>query len=327
MKQSDLISVIVPVYNVEKYLRKCIDSIVNQTYKNLEIILVDDGSTDGSGKICDEYAEKDSRIRVIHKENGGQATARNAALDIVTGSFIAFADSDDWLSDVFIEKMYSEILRANADISVCARMNIFADGRDVPAFNGMSSAVMNNVQALKNMLIYNNMDAAPWDKLYKSTLLKTLRFPTGYICEDIPFVFGAVMNAEKVVYINKPLYYYLQRQGSTSRSAFAEKSKGLEIYHRQAANMVIKKFPELKKEADYFSAKGIVHLFLMMNRNECADKEYYEFIKKQVIKNRRLIMTNSGFSRYERMVVYLCCIGLYPFLKKIKTILVRKHEV
>lgn len=327
MKQSeDLISVIVPVYNVEKYLHKCVDSIANQTYKNLEIILVDDGSTDNSGKICDEFAEKDGRIKVIHKENGGQATARNMALNDAKGKYISFADSDDWLSDVFIENMHSEILRTDADIAVCARIKVYQKGSKL-AFNDMPSAVMTNVQALKNMLTYNNMDAAPCDKLYKASLLKSLRFPTGYICEDIPFVFGAVMNAEKVVYINKPLYYYLQRQGSTSKSDFSEKSKGLEIYHRQAADMVSEKFPELKNEADYFSARGIVNLFLIMNRNKCTDKEYYKLIKKQVRKNRKLIMTNPGFSGYERMTIHLCCMGVYPFLKKIKTILGRKHEV
>ena len=116
---TDLVSVIVPIYKVEKYLGKCVDSIINQTYKNLEIILVDDGSPDNSGKICDEYAKKDNRIKVIHKENGGLSSARNAGLDVATGEFIAFVDSDDRIHLDFVEKLYRAIKEENADIASC----------------------------------------------------------------------------------------------------------------------------------------------------------------------------------------------------------------
>ena len=137
-----LVSVIVPVYKVEKYLSKCLDSIVNQTYKNLEIILVDDGSPDNSGKICDEYAQKDSRIKVIHKENGGLSSARNAGLDIATGEYIAFADSDDSVHLDFVEKLYRAIKEENADIACCSVEDFIEDKNKIECRGGGSSFIM-----------------------------------------------------------------------------------------------------------------------------------------------------------------------------------------
>lgn len=320
---NDLITVIVPVYNVEKYLERCIESIINQTYKNLEIILVDDGSTDNSGNICDEYAKKDERIKVIHKENGGQATARNMALDIAKGNYIAFADSDDWVDTSIYEKLYNALISNEANICVCARYNVYNDGKKETVFVGSESKVLSSEEAIKKILTYDNMDVASCDKLYDASVLKDNQFPVGYICEDIPFVFNAVINAKKVIYINEPLYFYLQRSGSTSKSDFSEKSKGLEIYHTQVAEFVKNTYPTLKKEADFYEYQGKSTLLLMLEKEEnIIDIKYYKYLKNNIRKNILKIICSKYFTYKKKVLVFLSCFGVYKSIRKIRNIVI-----
>lgn len=318
---NDLITVIVPVYNVEKYLERCVESIINQTYKNLEIILVDDGSTDNSGNICDEYAKKDSRIIVIHKENGGQATARNMALDIAKGKYIAFADSDDWVDISIYEKLYNALICNNANISVCARYNVYDGGKTESAFVETESKILPSEEAIKKILTYENMDAAPCDKLFDAELLKNIRFPVGYICEDIPFVFNAVIKAQTVAYINEPLYFYLQRSGSTSKSCFSEKSKGLEIYHTQAAKSAKEAYPTLKKEADFYEYQGKTSLLFKLEKEKnIVDVNYYKYLKNNIRNNFFKIVCSNYFTFKKKVLVFFSCLGVYKSMRNIRNI-------
>ena len=182
-----LISIIVPIYKVEPYLRRCLDSIVNQTYTNLEIILIDDGSPDGCPQICNEYAARDDRIVVIHKENGGLSDARNAGLDICKGEYISFVDSDDWIADVFIEVMF-KVLKDNK-----ATMAISDFSRTSQTFSILFShydichvEVLNHIEATKKLWSeYISTFTTVWGVLYKASLFKHIRFPTGRIHEDL----------------------------------------------------------------------------------------------------------------------------------------------
>lgn len=212
MKQP-LVSVIVPIYKVEPYLRRCLDSIVKQTYTNLEIILVDDGSPDGCPQICDEYAAKDKRIVVIHKENGGLSDARNAGLDICKGEYISFVDSDDWTNENYIANLLDIITKNKADIAIAE--NIRTDGCFEPSKGNISINVYTPQNALKHLFSQNHIAfTVSWGKLYKKELFSTLRFPKGKFHEDEFTTYLLFYNSKKLVYTSQILYFYYQRTDS-----------------------------------------------------------------------------------------------------------------
>lgn len=222
---TEKITVIVPVYNVENYLEKCLDSLINQTYKNLEIIVINDGSTDNSGEICQEYAQKDNRIVYIEKENGGQAEARNIGLDRMTGSYVTFVDSDDWVEVDYVETLYKKITEYQADIAV-GNYYSFNQTEGMYYFHIFGDSyyekVYDNVSIFENL--YESQDMKkfafifPWGKLYKASLLDDLRFDNGKLAEDAYLNQKIYLLAERIVYLNKGLYAYCQREGSSSRA-------------------------------------------------------------------------------------------------------------
>ncbi len=212
-----LISIIVPVYKVENYIDDCISSIVSQTYENIEIILVDDGSPDNCPKLCDEWKEKDSRIQVIHKQNGGLSDARNKALDIVKGDFISFVDSDDWIEKNMIETMYLALDKHNADICSCSIINHFIDENKISIRN-CKEFVGNSEEALKHLYMNTDLPVASWCKLYKSYLWKDQRFPVGKVYEDAMTTYLIIDKAKAIVQINTPLYHYRIRKNSITNS-------------------------------------------------------------------------------------------------------------
>ena len=208
-----LVSVIVPIYNSEKYLDACVQSILNQSYQNLEILLIDDGSKDSSPKMCDDFAKKDERVKVIHKENGGQASARNLGLEIAKGEYIGFVDSDDKILPEMYETLLGAMLESKSDIALCGRYNVFEeDGSKKAVFTSEKTRIWDQSEALCRFLTWQDLDGSPCDKLFrKSTLIENF-FPLGLICEDIPFVYRALKKADSVVHIGSPFYLYLQRK-------------------------------------------------------------------------------------------------------------------
>ena len=221
---TEKITVIVPVYNVENYLEKCLDSLINQTYKNLEIIVINDGSTDNSGEICQEYAQKDNRIVYIEKENGGQSEARNMGLDRMTGSYVTFVDSDDWVELDYVENLYKKITEYQADIAV-GNYYSFNEAEGMYYFHIFGDScyekVYDNVSIFENLYESQEMKSfaliSVWGKLYKADLLKHLRFDIGKLGEDGYLNQKIYLLAEKTIYLNKGLYAYRQREGSSSR--------------------------------------------------------------------------------------------------------------
>lgn len=206
------ISVIVPVYKVEPYLRKCLDSVVNQTYQNLEIILVDDGSPDHCGAICEEYAARDKRIRVIHKENGGLSSARNAALEIATGDYIGFVDSDDWIEPEMFKFLLHGLETTGADIAVCGRYEEYRDRRVI--FEWPEVRIMDRGEALGELLKNDQLQNLVWDKLYRRKLFEGICFPEGKTFEDMAVMHKLFLCSERVVCVPGTMYHYLQREGS-----------------------------------------------------------------------------------------------------------------
>lgn len=222
-----LISVIVPVYKVEKYLKDCVDSILLQSYKNLEIILIDDGSPDNCGKICDEYKERDSRIIVIHKENGGLSDARNAGLDICKGEYIAFVDSDDIVSPIFISTLFAVSEQMGSDIVTTTYNHPrFVDAEKTqicfPESVDITSAeIVDNHRALELVLYQTIPNGVPF-RLYKRYVFDDLRFPKGWLFEDVATLHNAFIKANKITVIDAPLYAYRVRSDSIVRMKFSE---------------------------------------------------------------------------------------------------------
>jgi len=220
MEQNFLISIIIPVYNVEKYLNRCIESIINQTYKNLEIILVDDGSTDNSGKICDEYALKDNRIKVIHKQNGGVSSARNKGLEVATGEYIGFVDSDDYIEKDMYELLLSTIIETKSQVVVC---NWFkgTESNWIENKNFPTKEKLTKTEALESF--YWCMFS--WNKLFNRRVIENIRFLESCSCgEDTLFVFNIFIKLEQIYCINLPKYYYRINTNSILHSRIFKKS-------------------------------------------------------------------------------------------------------
>lgn len=215
MEDNKLVTVIVPVYNVECYLDKCISSIVHQSYKNLEIIMIDDGSTDASSEICDKWAVKDKRIHVIHKQNGGLSDARNAGLAVATGEYISFVDSDDWIKPQFIETLMALLESDKADIAECGVRYVDERGhilreRCYPE----KKAAKSKIEALKTLVKENGIYQTVWNKLYKRDVLKGILFEKGKYNEDDFWTYQVFDRAERLIVISDKLYCYLQRESS-----------------------------------------------------------------------------------------------------------------
>lgn len=217
------LSVIVPVYKVEKYIHKCVDSILNQTFKDFELILIDDGSPDNCGEICDEYAKKDSRVRVIHKENGGQSSARNRGLDIAKGEIIGFVDSDDDIEVNMYKNLIDYMDREKLDIVFCDVYLVRGDRvREQSMYS--ENKVLNNIQGLKDNLICK-IDNAVWNKIYKKTIFNNLRFTEGIVYEDVRIMYKVFSKSQKSGYLKQSLYYYYKRPNSTIAQSFNSKSR------------------------------------------------------------------------------------------------------
>ncbi len=219
--EQPLISVIVPVYKVEAYLDQCVTSIINQTWKNLEVILVDDGSPDACGAMCDVWAERDNRIKAIHKENGGLSDARNAGLDIAAGDYIALIDSDD-VADVNMLQLLAQALeQTGADIAACDYVKFeTCDALFGPAA-ATAPAIYDTAQALEELLLERGFHYTVWNKLYRRNIFDGLRFEVGKLHEDVFFTYQAFGASQKIAKIDLPLYGYRQRSGSIMGTAFS----------------------------------------------------------------------------------------------------------
>lgn len=210
-----------PIHNVEKYLPRCVDSIINQEYKNLEIILVDDGSPDNSPQVCDEYAEKDNRIKVIHKENGGLSDARNAGMEIATGEYVAFVDSDDWIETDFISELYKGI-KSGADIAECAT-RLVGDNDQTLSVRGSKEGKISRKDALLKLILEQGIYQTVWNKLYKKSQIQDIPFAVGKYHEDDFWTWQIFMKIDSLYLCEKPMYNYLQRENSIIGSNFSLK--------------------------------------------------------------------------------------------------------
>ena len=286
----DLISVIVPVYKVETYLDRCVQSIADQTYRNLEIILVDDGSPDNCPAMCDAWAQKDGRIRVIHKENGGPSSTRNAGLDAAQGEYLCFVDSDDWVHPQYVELLYNTCTEYDVSISGCD-YSIVSDY--VPFESAVSKActLYDTEQALEQFIHGRLFRAVVWNKLYHRNILKDVRFPVGRNREDEFFSFQVLVKAPRLVYIDAPLYSYYQRPGSFMNSVSVHHLDVLDAYLERMA-FLKKNYPRLYLADKATFCITCVNFYLGAKQLDSQDRHEY----RRRIKDARATI---GFTLHE----------------------------
>lgn len=318
-----VISVIVPVYNVEKYLPKCLESIINQSYKSLEIILVDDGSTDNSGVICDEYAAKDKRIKVIHKTNGGLSDARNAGLDICTGDYIGFVDSDDWIAEDMYETLYSFAVKEDLDVAMCAAYEVYEDGTCIIPTKKFLPLVTTDKNKIINEIFVNKaggVSVAVWSKLFSKKKFGDIRFKKGKISEDVFFIFDWLNKTNRFGRLSDSKYYYLQRNASLTHLPYY-KDGILDVVEGYELNFKIVK-AEYSQSTECAAYRLQWAYMVAVNRIlDCQDaRKHYDVILNLQKKIRKQIITfvkNNYISKKQKMALLALSFNLpvYMFMK------------
>lgn len=320
---AELVSVIVPIYNVEKYIEKCIVSIINQTYKNIEIILVDDGSPDNCLEICEFWKNKDNRIKIIRKENGGLSDARNYGLEYSKGSYIVFVDSDDYVEKNFIEIMYNEIKNNDADLAICNYYLNYIDKQIQNTYYNNKFAISSNDKYNYLYNGYNKVTIVAWNKMYKRDIFKNIRYPKGKLHEDEFIICDILKATNKIVYIlNPPLYHYIQRDDSIMAKFNVKRFDIIEALDKR-----ISFFEEIndKRNLEITKYNQFFRLLGLLTRLYANDKKKFNEICKEKKYLIKLVMLGKDIKKYklklqEIIRVYLVLINPMLYIKLVYAI-------
>lgn len=288
MKKYPLISVVVPIYKVEEYLDRCVSSLVGQSYKNLEIILVDDGSPDNCPQMCEGWADKDNRIKVIHKENGGLSDARNAGLKAVTGDYIGFVDSDDWIDVKTYELVLKKMLDTASDIGAFNILSVTSE-EFTPELSD-EYEVLDSEKAIENTIDDVGVRTVVWNKLYKRELLDGLPFEKGKLHEDEFFTFRVLDRAERIVYLHRQCYYYFQRPSSIM-GVYSPKHIDMLEGVWQRTKFVEKKYPAIYSKAKISFSFCCIHQYCMILKNKKSDPQ--RSARKKIAQLRSSVKLNK----------------------------------
>lgn len=310
------IGVIVPVYNVEKYLCKCIDSILLQTFQDFELILIDDGSTDQSGEICDKYAERYGNIRVFHGEHKGVADARNKGVDENTGEYIAFVDSDDWIDKQYLEVLYRLIEKYRADLVISGGINVtetyrvnYIDNVDYMQMV-LDAEIVSKHEAYRRMLLCeNNLTVAPWAKLYHQKLVQLFRYPSGEIYEDLKVINKIIEGSERIVCTSYTGYFYLRRKGSITHGRMsAEHMTGLKNA-KCVWDFIKQYYPNIEDAAKVHYLRKCFDIFNMMLLNS----DYYQEcqkLRREIINEKKYLLFCNHFNFVEKIGSICLMVGI-----------------
>ena len=277
MNSEPLISVIVPVYNVEQYLERCLQSIVSQTYARLEIIVVDDGSTYGCPALCDQWSQRDSRISVIHKPNGGLSDTRNAAMDVMKGELVTMVDSDDWIKPEYVSTLLKLMLDTDADVAVGGWSEVDENGKIVGFVSNKEKKpiVYSRDQALHDIFYQKDLTHSAWGRLYRTELFDRLRYPVGMLYEDLAIAYTLYSRTSRVAQCFTPLYNYMQRSTSILGTFKPQRTHVLDILdnlEKQVRNQEPKLLPAVQ------SRRLSAHFNILLL---CPDKPEYESIRER----------------------------------------------
>lgn len=300
------ISIIIPIYGVEKYIDRCVNSVVNQTYRNLEIILVDDGSPDNCPSICDEWAKKDRRIKVIHKKNGGLSDARNVGMNSATGELIGFIDSDDWVCEEMYQLLYENMKQNDSDISACGVKMVWED--DIPdrMLTTKGYYVLNQQEAMEAIIKESVLKQPVWYKLYKTELIRNILFPVGKYHEDVFWSYRAIGNARRVSIIDIPCYYYFQRKGSIMGEKYSLRRLDVLDGKCERLKYLERRFPDMVEIAKWDLWFSCIYSFQMSLRFLPRDKCKIARQKiKNIIKNMEISLCVRDRTLKEKMWLFL----------------------
>ena len=317
--KNDLISIIVPVYNVEKYLEKCINSILNQTYKNIEIILIDDGSTDNSGKICDDFSLRFKNIFAFHKINGGSSSARNYGIKKANGNYIMFVDSDDWIDNDMVEFLYNNLKENNCDISISGRYINYENGVQIISSARNEKFVFTPEQAVIALNSYQHFDSSACDRMFNINLFDDIEFPVGKKCEDIYVMYKLLLKSKRTVYWSLPKYHYFQRPNSVSRN------NNFEDYLIKATKSQIDYFEENYPNLLYvayttFFFANIGSYNKIIKNKISVDTVIINDIKTNCDKYLKYVLNNKSIKIQKRIQAFIFCKFnyLYKFIILLK---------
>lgn len=323
MNRGETISVIVPVYNVEKYLARCVDSLLSQTYENLEIILVDDGATDTSGVICDDYAATDSRVRVLHKPNGGLSSARNAGIEAASGEYLTFVDSDDWIEADAYEQMLGLMKKYEAKLVCAGRYDVNGEtGEKTVGLCPSKEECIPAEEMVGRIFLWDGCDSSACDKLYRRSLFETFRYPEGKVCEDVPTTYKIVLQAERVVMCDKPFYNYCHRPDSIStETVISGKTFHFSQHTAEIYPYIRENHPNIEPQACYLRVRSLSHILLLLeqSRSEVRQQfaEQYHAARRDLRKYTGFILKSPYFGKKERITNLLLILGIYRQLRPI----------
>lgn len=312
MMMDELVSVIVPVFNVQKYIDECVESIMNQSYKKIEIILVDDGSTDYSGKRCDYYASKDERIKVIHKSNEGLSSARNVGIDMMSGNYVFFVDSDDYLNLETIQKHVEAIQKSNADM-VIGTMVEFVN--QIKFSNTtFEPYVCEAKDVIRKMLMNEGLDHGIHGVLYKKELFSEIRFPIGLLYEDFATIYYLVAMCRSIVMIDDKGYYYRVRQGSIMTSNMTEKNMTLINTAKNVCLDMLKQYPDMKVAVIRKVVITYMNLYYgILSSGFNAFESEQKIILDFLIQNNTTFFDSREIKEREKIKLRLLLLGKIPF--------------
>ena len=320
-----IIRIIVPIYNVGKYLPKCIVSILNQTFKNFELILVNDGSTDNSGVVCDDYARKDTRIKVIHKSNGGVSSARNAGLYVAKGEYIGFVDPDDYIDKNMYEKLYRLCIDNNSDIAIC-RFNREINGKIQNKESTEEIIELNNMEAMNELFKGNLYRFSLCNKLFSKKCFNDVLFPEERIHEDLSTTYKLFANSKKAVYINYCGYIYVRRENSILTSTYNEKRLQAFIAWDEIIEFIDKNYYEIIEQViatfTYWCVDNILYILNQVN-NSKKKNNYLNIIQKYTTKYYIYIKRNNILSRSYKLRIRIFNINYKLFIlgRKIRKVI------
>lgn len=327
---NSLISVIVPIYKVEAYLPKCVESIRNQTHSNLEIILVDDGSPDGCGAICDAFSARDSRIRVIHKENGGLSDARNAGIEMAKGDYLAFVDSDDWLEPDAFDAMLALAKKYDAKMVCAGRYNEDGfTGRQSKGLCPEKEEFVPGKELVRRIFRWDHLDSAAWDKLYARELFEEIRYPVGRVVEDVPTTYHLVLLAGGAAMLPKPVYHYVCREQSITNAPVSPKT----FHGPENAAFVYEDiraaYPELEPDARYFRTMYQRYIVQELDLSDKATRQ--KFAREHAQYRRALRGQLSFIMGYDlfagrRLEMVLTALGLFRPAVKVGRVLKKMRK-
>lgn len=314
---NELISIIVPVYNVECYLDACMASILNQTYRNIEIILVDDGATDQSGKMCNYYAELDKRVRVLHKKNGGLSDARNKGIAYAQGEYIMFVDSDDVVSLDIARYLYQLLKSSYADIAICDPIHCYP-GKEIVFEPETSQWIFEPEDAIAEMLYQRSFLVAAWGKLYRKKYFDHIRFPFGMLFEDSAVMYKIFDEAKRIVYSNAKLYGYMHREGSITTKGFSRRDCDILIICNQIMEYMSHKSEKLQKAARSYQTAAAFRIYMNAPRNGKFDLEL-KICNKWLQENKELVLHDPGIRKKMKLALLM-----YKFARPIMPMVYKK---